>query len=318
MELRQLRYFQAVVEAGSITAAAAQLHMSQPPLSVAISKLESLVGVPLLVRTARGVEPTSAGRYLLDASTRILGQVDDVVADLRRFGAGVAGTLTLAAVPALTWHRVPSLLRRFARQAPEVEVRLVDPPPWAAMEMLQARSVDLAAILVADGERFRKRHSGDMEVHDAGPVPLVGVFPPEEAGLGGDESAPQAGKGAQKVPLSVFEGRTVLVPRRTAAVASLPEAVDKTFRRHGVTPGAVRTMETIQNGLALIEAGQGVGLMPDPDGASLRRFAVQTRSLSPEPAPMRALILARNGASKDPTIRGFLRLATQDPTRDRV
>jgi DNA-binding transcriptional LysR family regulator len=129
MELRHLRYFVAVVEAGSITAAAAQLHLSQPSLSVAVSQLEADVGVRLLERSPRGARPTSAGRFLLDAASRLLGEVDDVVAALGRFGSGLAGSLTIAAVPVLMWHRVPALLRTHALAAPDLEVQLVDPPP---------------------------------------------------------------------------------------------------------------------------------------------------------------------------------------------
>ena len=150
MELRQLRYFAAVAEAGSLTAAAAQLHMSQPPLSVAIAKLEAELGVSLLVRTPRGVEPTSAGRYLLDAATRVLGDVDEIVSALRRFGSGTAGSITMAPVPVLMWHRIPKLLREYATEAPDVEVRLVDPPPWTAIDMLQQRTVNVAAVVAGN------------------------------------------------------------------------------------------------------------------------------------------------------------------------
>lgn len=293
MELRLLRYFTAVVEAGSFTAAARRLRIAQPSLSVAVGKLEADVGVRLLVRTPRGVEPTSAGRYLLDASSRVLGDVDDIVAALGRFGTGSAGVLTLAAVPVLMWHRVPALLRAHAADAPELEVRLVDPPPWAAIDMLTQRTADLAAIVVADPRRFAARHSGALDVVDWGEVPLVAVLPP------GSGAGPGAGADAAPgpLPLHAFDGEVVLVPRRTSAVPSLPEAVEATFRRHGVTPAAIRTVETIQTALPLIEAGMGRAVLPDPGRASLRRFDVTVRELDPAPRPLRALVLARAGAA---------------------
>lgn len=294
MELRHLRYFAAVVEAGSLTAAAAQLHMSQPPLSVAVAKLERELGVPLLVRTPRGVEPTSAGRYLLDASSRILGDVDDVVATLAGFGAGAAGSLTVAAVPVLMWQRLPRLLREHAVEAPDVEIRLVDPPPWTALDMLLERKVDLAAVVVDGAARFAQRHHGSLDVLDWGEVPLVAVLPPEE------RDAPDP------LPVRTFEGRTVLLPRRTSAVPSLPEAVEAVFRRHGVVPGQVRTAETIQTSLPLIEAGLAAAILPDPDRASLGRFDVTVRRLVPEPSPLRALVLTRPDARRDATLRRLL------------
>jgi DNA-binding transcriptional LysR family regulator len=290
MELRQLRYFTAVVAAGSFTAAAAELHLSQPPLSVAISKLESELGVPLLVRTSRGVEPTSAGRFLLDAASRVLGDVDDVTAALRRFGAGAAGSLTLAAVPVLMWHRVPVLVREQGQKVPDLEIRLVDPPPWTAIEMLEQRKVDLAAVVVDDPRRFAARHGGALDILDWGPIPLVAVLPPEA------RDAPDP------YPLREFDGESVLLPRRAPAVRSLPEAVEEAFRRHGVLPGSVRTVDTIQAGLPLIEAGVARAILPDPDRASLARFDVTVRALDPPPRPLRALVLSRPGGDADPGV----------------
>ncbi|MFE5342369.1 LysR family transcriptional regulator [Isoptericola sp. NPDC056578] len=298
MELRHLRYFTAVVEAGSITAAAARLHLSQPPLSVAISKLEADVGVPLLVRTPRGVEPTSAGRYLLDAASRVLGEVDDIVAALGRFGAGTAGSLTVAAVPVLMWHRLPALVRAHAAAAPDVEVRLVDPPPWTAIDMLQQRAVDVAAVMVADPRRFVARHREVLDVVDWGEVPLVAALPPD---------APDAGAEGEPLPLRAFDGELLLLPRRTAAVPSLPEAVEAALRRWGVAPSSIRTVETIQAGIPLVEAGVARAILPDPDRASLARFDLTVRRIEPEPAGLRALVLTRPGAAaRDPKVARLL------------
>ena len=77
MELRHLRYFVAVVEAGSLTEAAEKkLHTSQPSLSRQIRDLEYQVGTELLTRTASGVAPTAAGRAFLDHARLALAQVD--------------------------------------------------------------------------------------------------------------------------------------------------------------------------------------------------------------------------------------------------
>ncbi|PPL19461.1 LysR family transcriptional regulator [Microterricola pindariensis] len=294
MDLRQLRYFAAVVEAGSLTAAAGRLHMSQPPLSVAIAKLEADVGVPLLVRTPRGVEPTSAGRFLLDASTRVLGDIDGITSALRRFGSGVTGSLRMAAVPVLMWHRIPMLLRAYAADTPDVEVRLVDPPPWTAIDMLQQRSVDVAAVMVADPKRFAQRHRHVLDIVDWGPVPLVAALPPEE------HLAPDP------LPLTEFDGRVVVLPGRTAAVPSLPEAVEAAFRRHHISPSSIRTADTIQTSIPLVEAGIASAILPDPDGASLTRFNLTLRRLDRPPTPLRALVLARAGSASEPAVARLL------------
>ncbi|MBL5975087.1 MAG: LysR family transcriptional regulator [Candidatus Leucobacter sulfamidivorax] len=300
MELRVLRYFSAVVEAGSLTAAAAALRLSQPSLSVAIGRLETELGVPLLVRSPRGVEPTSAGRYLLDASARVLGDVDEIARTIRRYGEGLAGSLTIAAVPVLMWHRLPRLLRAYAAEAPDVEVGLVDPPPWTALDLLQQGRADLAAIVVEDPGRFARRHRDEFEIVDWGEVPLVAVLPPDEEAV------------ADPLPIGALNGRRLVLPRRMAAVPSLPEAVEALLRRHGVVPERVDTAPTIQTSLPLVESGLAAAILPDPDRASLARFDVTVRRLVPEPPPLGALALARRGARGDAALARLLRAIEAD------
>ena len=72
MDLKQLGYFIAIVEEGSISAAAKQLHISQPPLSAQLRRLEEELGVPLIERGPRRVTPTEAGRALYRQAKRLL------------------------------------------------------------------------------------------------------------------------------------------------------------------------------------------------------------------------------------------------------
>ncbi len=72
LQYRQLRYFVAVVEAGSISRAAGVVHVAQPALSQQIAELEDRIGTKLLLRTPRGVKPTSAGEVLFREAALIL------------------------------------------------------------------------------------------------------------------------------------------------------------------------------------------------------------------------------------------------------
>lgn len=293
MDLRALRLFVTVVEAGSLTAAAGQLHLSQPALSIAIGRLEADLGVRLLERTPRGVVPTSAGRTLLDEAARLLDGVDAVTQRLRSIGDGRIGSISIAAVPVLMWQFVPELLREHATTVPGVEVTLVDPPPWQAIELLQQRSVDLAAIVVADAERFVERHAREFEIVEWGDVPLVAVLPPET-------DAPHA------IGADWLADQAFVVPRRTAAVPSVPEAIDALFIDARVVPARLRTVETIQTILPLIEAGVAASILPDPGRRSLARFNVTVREVRPAPEPLRALVLVRRQAEHSAVVRGML------------
>src|SRR5882762_2029161 len=84
VELRHLRYFVAVAEAGSLTVAAHKLHTSQPSLSRQIRDLEDEVGAQLLTRSARGIELTPAGRAFLNHARSVLSHVEAGAGAARR------------------------------------------------------------------------------------------------------------------------------------------------------------------------------------------------------------------------------------------
>src|SRR5690554_5526842 len=98
MELKQLRQFIAVAEELSFRRAAERLHLSQPPLTVAIQRLEADLGVVLFDRSRQHVSLTPAGQALLVQARKILEQVADSINHVKRVGEGRLGTLRLSCV----------------------------------------------------------------------------------------------------------------------------------------------------------------------------------------------------------------------------
>lgn len=291
MDLRLLHYFLAIVEAGSLRTAASRLHLSQPSLTAAMARLEADLGVEVLARGPHGSEPTAAGRYLVEAAHRLLADADEARRALDQFATGARGTLSIASVPALLWHRVPTVLRAFGAST-EIDVGLVEAAPWTALDLLTARTVDVAALLIADLDSFAHRHRAAFRVLDAGDVPLVLAVP--------DDLRAERWRSIDDIG-----GRTLLVPRRAATVVSLPEVVDRYVGENAGTPLRVRTVETIQTALALVAAGLGVSIVPDADERSLARFDVLVRPLTPAPPPLRAVFVVR-AEMPGPTLARFL------------
>lgn len=121
--LRQLEYFVAVAEAGSVTAAAQSIHLSQSALSTALVELERALNVQLLMRHhARGVTLTSAGEQLLTASRRLLRQAAELADEARGLGTDVSGTLHLACFGVLAPYLLPPLLAELAERLPNLQV----------------------------------------------------------------------------------------------------------------------------------------------------------------------------------------------------
>lgn len=191
------------------------------------------------------------------------------------------------------WHHLPARLRAFGASRPELEVRLDDPPPWEALEQLREHRADVAAIMVADADDFARRYGDEFVIRRWRRMPLVGVF--------ADADAP-----AGPVTLAEFATRELVLPQRTAALASLPELVERARADAGVRPARIRTMSTIQTSLPLVQAGLGVGILPDPGGEVLARFGVVARELAPAPPPLEALLVARRSRERRAIVDAFL------------
>jgi DNA-binding transcriptional LysR family regulator len=144
-ELRQLRQFVAVAEELSFRRAAARLHMSQPPLTVAVKSLESLVGKPLLERSKHHVKLTGAGRLFLDEARRILAQTERALEVARHASSGV---LHLSHLGSATLGVLPPLLQSFRVNYPSIELRLTMAGTVKQIELLRRGDVDLGLIRV--------------------------------------------------------------------------------------------------------------------------------------------------------------------------
>src|SRR4029077_17873171 len=124
MELRHLRYFVAVAEAGSVTVAAQILHTSQPSLSRQIRDLEDEVGARLLTRRARGIELTPAGRAFLEHARSALSQVEAATQAARRVAHPAKPCFSIGF---LTGHEsawMPEALRILRDELPNIDVMI--------------------------------------------------------------------------------------------------------------------------------------------------------------------------------------------------
>jgi DNA-binding transcriptional LysR family regulator len=127
LELRHLRYFRTVAEAGSFGRAAEQLELTQPALSRQVGDLERVVGVPLLERAARGVSTTPAGDSLLTSARRVLDEVGTMAAEAHRARRGVIARCLIAAVPTTAARAlITALVHDSARDAPHLELHFED------------------------------------------------------------------------------------------------------------------------------------------------------------------------------------------------
>jgi DNA-binding transcriptional LysR family regulator len=152
MELRHLRYFQAVAVELSFTRAATRLRVAQSAVSAQIQDLETEVGVLLLERTRRRVRLTAAGQAFNEAAERILRSVQEASRQARRIGQGEYGVLAVGFIGSQSHEWMPRVLKRFRAKYPEVEVTLTEMHSSQQMEALLARTVDVGLVGPIDGK----------------------------------------------------------------------------------------------------------------------------------------------------------------------
>ncbi|MFZ0323968.1 MAG: LysR family transcriptional regulator [Actinomycetes bacterium] len=143
--LRQLEYFVAIAETGSVTGAAARVHLSQSAMSTALADLERTLAVQLVMRHhARGITLTAAGAELLVAARQMLSQADDLQSLASHLGGEVTGKLHLGCFAILAPYVLPELLTAMAVELPGIELETTEEPLDALTAGLVQGRLELA------------------------------------------------------------------------------------------------------------------------------------------------------------------------------
>jgi DNA-binding transcriptional LysR family regulator len=145
IDLRHVRYFLAVSEELHFGRAARRLHVTQPPLSAAIRRLEDELGVRLLDRTSRSVVLTDAGRVFADESRKTLAALHAAVEETRR-AAGRAATRRIGCVPSLPLEWLLEYIEGLRRREPGIWIQIANEYTLAQLEQLRAGALDLAIV----------------------------------------------------------------------------------------------------------------------------------------------------------------------------
>jgi DNA-binding transcriptional LysR family regulator len=150
LDVNRLRVIDAVARHGSVTAAAKELHYSQPSVTHHLARLEAETGAQLLQRVGRGIRLTPAGRLLADRAAEILGRIDAADAELSAHVGLTAGRVRLAGFSSAIGSLVPGAVAALAGTHPGLQVSLTDAHPADAIELLRTGKVEVAIIFRYD------------------------------------------------------------------------------------------------------------------------------------------------------------------------
>ena len=171
MDLKQLRTFRAVAELGSLSKAADRLRAAQPALSRHIKLLEHELRVELFVSNGRGMLLTSAGRMLLDRTTGLIRQIEQVSDDLKSANGTPSGRVILGMVPTVSAVLSGRFARRVLTEFPDVSLRIVESYGGHLVEWLHRGEMDLAII-------YGPAVDLHLQVQSIGREDIVAVGPP--------------------------------------------------------------------------------------------------------------------------------------------
>jgi len=243
MELRHLRYFVAVADAGSLTVAAERkLHTSQPSLSRQIRDLEEEVGAQLLTRRARGIELTPAGRAFLEHARTVLSQVEAATEAARRVAHPAKPCFSMGFLTGheLTW--MPEALQILRDELPNIDVMISSQYSPLLADGISKGKIDAA---------FLRREKGVPELAYRVLVkePLAVVLPSDHrlAAL-------------KAISPGDLVGETFVTVSGTAPV--LRVVIDNYFKRCGINITPAHEADHLAMGMSLIASTGGVGLLP--------------------------------------------------------
>lgn len=198
MDTRKLAYFVKIVDSGSITKAAAALHVAQPALSQQVSALETELKQRLLIRSKQGVQPTAAGHTLYRHAQTIIRLVEQARQDVASSGAAPAGRVSIAIAPySMASSLTPRIISEVARRYPDIVLHLTEIYGGVLSEAIKNGRLDMALIyepgpirgvqfttmivedlhLVVNGKNTAAAKSGEITLEEAA---KFGLFLPEQ------------------------------------------------------------------------------------------------------------------------------------------
>ena len=289
MDLRHLRYFHAIAEELSFSRAAKRLNIVQPALSRALKELEVELGAELIARTKRSVALTAAGKALLDDTALMFERLEQTVRRVRRAAAGQEGELRLGYIGPPTQRFLGRILAEYARRCPQVTVHLEERTPERVWEMVAKGRLDIGLTRPVLAHTALR-----METRLLRKERLCAIVP-----------RGHALHARASLPWRALAGQPLIVLARRES-ASLHDEILAGCRRAAFSPKLIHTPSLIGTVLRYVEAGTGIGIVPESIAEGEPQ---QGWSLAPlKPHFTVPLVMVWKGENEEPPVAAFRNL----------
>lgn len=252
MDIQSLKYFLTVAEEGNITSAAVKLHMSQPPLSRQIAKLEDEVGTPLLVRTPHGVNLTDAGKLLKSRAADLISARDKMLDELHGYRNGGYENITLGIIDSISMSLLPDALSECIKRNENVNFTLLTEESDRICELIDGNIIDMGIVRMNIDERVY----GSMPFHRDTWVAVM------------SEASPLGGGEFNEMSASMLRGQPLILPVRYAKMPSLSQLLDEL----DLSARAIILYSSLSIGLLLAEKNVGICLAPSSMLPHVRKY----------------------------------------------
>lgn len=256
MDNKQLLYFLAIAEEGSISKAAKKLFIAQPYLSQQLKQLESELGVKLVERTTRRFQVTEAGKVLSYRARQMTELSEATVKELRDLSAGVRGTLYIGCVSSALETILMQKIYIFHAKYKDIDYEIHQNSTCEILELLKRGIIEIGVI----------RGPVNPEIFES-------ISLPEEPMAALATSRPGFGCGGSDLALEEVASEPLLVQRKFA------EEIADSFRLRGLEPRILCRIDDARPLLSLAERGIGVAVVPRDwsrliPGSALRCFEI--------------------------------------------
>lgn len=288
VNLRQLTYFQAVIEHGSLAAASEALGVAQPNLSVAIRQLETEWGVALFDRQGRGLAITDTGRLLFERAAQLLGGASALDQEMRAIGRGFSARLRVG-YTATALEVITAMVARLRQETGAVVFSLQQGEPRLLETMIEQRQLDFALTHLPIV-------NAALHVLPLAALEVVLVVPAEEARWSYGET----------IPLPTLADAPLILLRRSFGLGIF-EHITEAFSRANVVCTIAADCTEIQAVCSLVKRGVGFGVIPihagDEPPAGLR-----FHRLTPANPPERLALIYPRGRRLLPAVQAAVEL----------
>lgn len=286
MDLRHLRYFQAVAEELSFSKAARRLRIAQPALSRAVQELEQDLGTRLIDRNRRTVALTQAGTVLLGETAVVLERLDESLRRVKRTAAGEEGELRLGYIGPPTQPFLGRLLAEYRLRFPKVSVHLEERTPERVWEMVAKGRLSVALTRPVPGQGGR----------------ALSTLPLRQEPLGIVVRADHPLAEKKSISWKALAQEPLIVLARREGVG-LHDEILAACRAAGFAPRISQSPSLMGTVLTYVEAGAGIGIATDSVAASSMPAGLRYVPVTPEHSV--PLVMVWNPDELSPVVKAF-------------